>query len=540
MSRIQISKHEVVITDDIGNPVGFIGPTDTPVYFERAKFEGLLSRYGATLTANSDNSGAINEAFAAAGHDGKRRKIAFPECDEVRIDEGLELSFPQLTVDFFGPKFNAGLMTSGVAIKFSGQTAIPYNIGSSANAVRGLVLYGPDSDATTVDGVQFGGPANPGDFTGHGSVYDALIYGFRDNIVIDDNYFIAGFRNVHSMFAHRYGLHYSGNTNTGESINFDGGGFLDCENAGGTAIGVYVPSAAAGPDLFFKGTSFSYNNIAFDVQCGTLNLISPHFENKTNNPMGKIKYVGGRPSTQVFISGGSLAHGTLGSGSENANGRPVMFEIDSATGDRCALVIDGMRYNGFGKKETEFVKFSGGAYPLVKLRGIEIAASGAAVGRLCEYTNALYNAGFETGKTNGWTNSDGTNTVTRDTAVFNNDAAGSGGAASLKVVGASAGTTTYSQTISGVRPGDKILARGFMRCDAFTAGSLTIKLLLLDQAGTTITTYTLGTLATASAAWTLYGNFYRVTAGIASARLQIEAAGWTGTGYFDDLGLWVM
>lgn len=506
-----------------------------------AAFWSALKNNGAVLDGVANDSAALNAAFAEVAEAGVRRSIRFPsEVNTIKINSGLTYAFPQLSVDWNGIKVDASGMSSGTALTLTGQTVLPYNIGSSANELRGLVLYGPDTDAGAVDGLKLGGAANPGDFSGHGSITDCLVHGFRDNLVIDDNYFIAGFRNFHSMFAHRYGLHYSGDTNTGEAINFDGGGFLDCENAGGTAIGVYVPSAAAGPDLFFKGTSFSYNNVAFDVQCGTLNLLSPHFENKTNNPMGKLKYVGGRPSTQVFISGGSLAHGTLGSGSENANGRPVMFEIDSATGDRCALVIDGLRYNGFGKKETEFVKFTGGAYPLVKLRGIEIAASGAAVGRLCEYTNALYNAGFETGKTNGWTNSDGTNTVTRDAAVFNNNAAGAGGAASLKVVGASAGTTTYSQTIAGVRPGDKILARGFMRCDAFTAGSLTIKLLLLDQAGTTITTYTLGTLATASAVWTLYGSFYRVTAGIASARLQIEAAGFTGTGYFDDLGVWVL
>ena len=216
-----------------------------------------------------------------------------------------------------------------------------------------------------------------------------------------------------------------------------------------------------------------------------------------------------------------------------------MFLVDSTTGDRCSFIIDGMRYNGFGKKETEFVRFTGGAYPYISIERVELAASGGAVGRLCDFTNKLYNSGFEVGKTNGWTNSDGTNTVTQDAVVFNNDAAGSSGTKSLKIVGASAVTTTYSQLIRGISPGSKILARGFMRCDALTAGNMTIKLILLAQDETTqVASYTLGTVSSTTAGWVLYGGYYRCPAGTTSARLEIAATGFTGTGYFDDLGVW--
>lgn len=181
-------------------------------------------------------------------------------------------------------------MTSGPALALVGQVEYPYNIRSNVNVFSGLVLIGPDTDATTVDGITIG-VANS-TFPGHGSFEGNFIQGFRDNIVIGDNVFMMTFRNLHSLDAHRYGLNYVGTTNTGENISIFGGSMSDCINAGGTSVALYVPSTSAGPDIFLYGVSFSYNDYAFDINAGNTSFTSCHFENKTNNVMGKVKYTG--------------------------------------------------------------------------------------------------------------------------------------------------------------------------------------------------------------------------------------------------------
>lgn len=539
-------KNEIYETDQLGNVRGMVGPTGETTFFERNDFERLLSRYNATLSGSSDDAGAINEALAAISFDGKRRSIKFPDNngETVKIDSGLTYAFPQLSIDWSGPKFDASGMTSGVALTLTGQGVQPYNVGSNANSLRGLVLYGPNTDEGLVDGIQVGGPDDPLGFSGHGTIEGVLVHGFRDNLIIDDNFFIGLFSNFHSMFAHRYGMHYTGNSNTGESIVFQGGGFLDCENAGGTAIGVYVPSSAAGPDLLFRGTSFSYCDVAFDVQCGASNFLSCHFENETENPMGKVHYVGGRPSTLVMLLGGSVSHGTLEAGTnELAAGRPAMFQVNPAAGDRCAFIARGVRYGGFGKFKTQFVEHTGAANVEIVVEDMVTDPQGGAVGRVFAGSNLIRNGGFESNITDGWTTVSGGATLTRDTTVYAdaNVVGAAGGVASLKVVAAAANTATLTQAFP-VRPGRKVRVRGFARCDALSAGTLTVKVHWLDANGATISTSTAGTLSAAAATWAVFSaaNDFRVPSGAVNARLELAANAFTGTGYFDDVEVWLL
>ncbi len=501
----------------------------------------VLQTKGVVANGFSDDAGALQEALLSRLHGVGRTKILFPpDIELIRIDSGISIPFCNASVDWDGITLDAAGMTSGSALSLIGQGVVPYNIGSNVNAIRGLLLNLPNSDATAVDGISIGGVDST--FPGHGSIENVCVRGGRDGLVLGNNFFISKFDHLFLYGQHRYGIDYVGTTNTGESINFFGGGVLDTRNALGNAVGLYVSSAAAGPDLSFYGTSFSYGDIAFDVQCGATAFMACHFESETENPVGRINYVGGRPSTLVQLIGGSLSHGTLIAGTvENAAGRPVMFEINPAAGDRCAFIMRGVRYGGFGKKNTELVRFSGNGFVEVVVADMVTDAQGGNVGRVCEYINVLYNAGAEAHVSNGWTVSLGGATVSRDTAVFNTDAAGASGIASWKLVSAAANTTTYAQEVRGVAPGRKIRARGFMRCDSLSAGTLTLKLYLLDQSGAILTTYTVGTLSAANGGlWQLYGNDYRVTAGAVSGRFEWAGNGFTGTAYFDDMGVWVL
>lgn len=504
----------------------------------------VLQAKGVVANGTSDDSGALQEAILSRLHGGRRTSVRFPhEIEVMRIDSGIAIPFVQASVEWDGIELVASGMSSGPALSLVGQALPPYNIGSNVNVLRGLVLTGPDTDATLVDGIKVGGDGQAG-FSGHGAIDGVLVRGFRDNLVIDDNFFIAVFRNFHSMYAHRYGLHYTGDVNTGESINFEGGGFLDCQNAGGTAIGVYVPSAAAGPDLFFRGTSFSYDDVAFDVQCGAANFVSCHFENETENPMGRVHYVGGRPSTKVMLFGGSVSHGTLLPGTlENAAGRPVMFAINAAAGDRCAFTMRGVRYGGFGKYRTQLVEYTGAGNVQVVCEDNVMDPQGGAVGRVHARSCLIRNGGFEANIADGWTTTAGGATLTRDTAVFSNGTGSNGGVASLKIVAAAANTATLTQVFStGIQPGRKIRVRGFIRCDAVSAGNLTAKLHWLDANGATISTVTPATLATAAGAWAMFSaaNDFVIPAGAVSARLELACNAFTGTGYFDDVEVWVL
>lgn len=509
-----------------------------------AAFWSALKNNGAVLDGVADDAAALNAAFAEIAEAGHRRSIRFPgEVNAIKINSGLTYAFPQLSVDWNGIKVDASGMSSGTALTLTGQSVLPYNVESNTTLLHGLVLYGPNTDAGVVDGIKLGGIDEPG-FSGHGSIDGVFIHGFRDNLVIDDNFFISQFRNLHSMFAHRYGLNYIGDTNTGESIVFFGGGFLDCENVADTAVGVYVPSAAAGPDLAFFGTSFSYCDVAFDVQCGVSSFVCCHFENETENPMGKIHYVGGRPSTLVTLLGGSVSHGTLEAGTnELAAGRPVMFLVNPAAGDRCAFISRAVRYGGFGKYKTKFVDFTGAGNVEIVVEDMVTDPQGGAVGRVFSGSSLIRNGGFEANITDGWTTTAGGATLTRDTSIYAdaNVVGSAGGIASLKIVAAAANTATLTQAFP-VRPGRKVRVRGFARCDALSAGTLTAKLHWLDANGATISTSTAGTLSAAAATWAVFSaaNDFKVPAGAVNARLELAANAFTGTGYFDDVEVWML
>ncbi len=440
------------VTDEDGNVNGYMtngGRTLQPI--PPAVLERALSVANVGFDGVSDDASRLQEAINSLMVPGATRRLDFTTLvargsDRVKINSGLILPLPQCSIDFGGLQFDASSMTSGTALTFTGQDVQPYNQHSNANTISNFRLLGPANAALPVDGLVIGVDST---VPGHSAFADFLVKDFRDNLIIGNNVYILQFRNAFLKEGTRYGLNYSGSSNTGESINFFGGSISDTQNASGTGTGVYVPSSAAGPDLFFWGTSFSYDDVAFDISTGQAMFKSCHFEaKKSNAPYGYASTVGGRPATTVIVDGGQVTHGTLATGTEQNNGRPHFFVVRPNTGDRLLFAVRNTAYNGFDKKNTELVHFQGVGLVQIDIEGSNCTANGLPP-RLCSNINLLRNGDFADGASTGWTSADGGNTVTQDT-TYNTDPAGINSWVSAISVGAGgSGYTTATVTLSG-------------------------------------------------------------------------------------------
>jgi len=528
-------------------------------------FDTLLQQNGAVFNGITDDSAAIQSAINVYSST-KRGQIVFPAGLSAKINSGLTITSGVIGIDFNGCLIDASGMSSGTAISIVSNQSSPYAQYCPVMPLKNFFLLGPDTDGGTVDGISVLG-TTPSQVASQ-AFDNFVIQGFRDNFVVGSLAYLLMLRGFQLTHAHRRSFSVVGTTTSGEGLALIQGVIGNCTNATNDAVGLYVDPNANAPDLLLFGVAHDYSNVAFDIGAGKTQLVANHFENSSASPMGYIscKAAGqggnGFP-THVQINGGSLRHGGISQANpEGASGRAVMFQLTDITGtNQCQLDIDGLQWKNNGRYSTELVNVNAtNSNPTVRHR-VAWESHPGTNGRLCGYTNALHNGGFEiSGSTffpgatgypqiataanppvlvtvaatgsDGWGFS-GTGTVTRDTSVFRS------GAASFKIVGTGQNGIAYSASMR-VRPGDKFMQRGYLNVTAFTAGSLRFKLYFFNELGVEISETSATPLVTATTSgFVQVDNIYSVPAGAETARAGIQWVSFNGTGYADDIECWV-
>lgn len=217
-----------------------------------------------------------------------------------------------------------------------------------------------------------------------------------------------------------------------------------------------------------------------------------------------------------------------------------MFEV---SGDRTVFAARGVRYDGFARHLTEFVKVLSGS-PLVSVENINgvsqanNATTGTLLGRISGYTSLIRNGDFALGNANYWTSGLGA-AATVDAVNPNTAAGGLGSANSLKITG-STSTGSVGQNVQ-VAPGKKLRVRAFATVESVSAGSVFLRARFFSDSGTLISTSG-SDIASASAvrAWLMYGGDFVVPAGARYATVDVYVSGFTGVARVADVEAWLI
>lgn len=196
---------------------------------------------------------------------------------------------------------------------------------------------------------------------------------------------------------------------------------------------------------------------------------------------------------------------------------------------------------GSGYSASTIGTFSSGSVVGAQATAVPTISGGAITSWAITYDGSYTPGG--TAPTFTITDSGGGSGASAATAVLNT------AKRSLKIVGASAGTTTRYQTLPVPWPGAKLVIRGWMRVDTgISAGTLDFKVDWLagnqdisttpTTQATVIKTTTVGTFAVAQTSLINRGNGYKAPRGAVLAKIRVEANGFTGTGYFSDIQAW--
>lgn len=224
------------------------------------------------LPASGDCTAALNAAMAAAN--AARKDLLLPNR-YMLISAPLSWSIAKGSLIGAGDlcAIDARFMTSGPALYLTGLASHE----GIYNEVTKFHLMGPNSAATTIDGIYLGDATFGAD---NGTLSHMIISGFRDQVVFGNNTWLTNFRKVDfTLFQRRAIVMPSGTTNTGENFTF-----TDCVIAGGgtsAQAGLFVQNGMA----TLYGCSYDYSNCpAILIESGAVNVFGGHFEDTNTDP----------------------------------------------------------------------------------------------------------------------------------------------------------------------------------------------------------------------------------------------------------------
>lgn len=410
--------------------------------------------------------------------------------------------------------------TSGYSVNVIGQQTVDSDAYKNPiHEIAGIYFKGPDTDATTVDCFYFNDAYNASMLT----LRKINVYGFRDQFVYGSNNWAIKFIGVSGEHSHRYINHYFSSNNSGENYNYYGCDFYSSFNASGTASALYS-EAPANLDCNFFGCSFDYNDNEGIFHDGAFTFHGCHFEDRSTNPMfSLIASSSNIPSLSIY--GGKIIP------SETIPGRDCLITTQGSTD--IGVIVEPTMVNGYNHT-LQIIKALDGYIPKISFRA-GLFSIGGVNGSPYTYpsnmTNRLYNGDFETGDLSGWTSNIGTYTYTVQTSTVHFGT----NALSISTSGAS-GTGTLAQKFN-CQPGQRVLIRGWMNITQFTAGSIYLRLIGTNQAGSQITIPTIQNPTSVTNEWVGCGGKFVVPKGVTNIEFQIYVSGFQGQAYFDDLVL---
>lgn len=420
-------------------------------------------------------------------------------------------------------------LTSGVALTITGDN------GDSSrgphlpilHTVSGFQMVGPNTDASTVDGILF---TDTSEGIDQGTLAHVMVYGFRDGLTYGSNVWSIEHYKVGVANCHRYGINLSvAGSNSGECITFTHVSVYGCHNASNTAVAVYSPSVG-NAEARFIGGSLDYNDSEGLLQGGTITFFGTHIEDNQTGPMFKYAAVSAGQLTTVNFDG--CFWDVVGS-----TARDHVHEITTATTAPSNLTVNfvgGAVGVGSSQGTTWLVNnaASGSAGSLARFGG---GFTGTTNGLLLgDFYNMLNNGYFDdstafvTGGVNGWT------AGTTGTWSIGTSGARSGNA--LTLTGTGTGTSVTYQKI--VLPPQRTPLRlgGWVSIPSFTSGAAGIFVQFYAVDGTTTVggQFRVGHL-TAASGWTALTARFTPPRGAFYAQVQLVNENLVGTAVFDGI-----
>jgi len=472
----------------------------------------------------TDDSAAIQAAFNNFGNTNSG-KVVFPPGKTAKINTGLTLISGDVSIDFNGCILDASGMASGYALSvYQDQHSPVYGSYAPALPIENLILVGPNTAATAVDGIFMGGTNSVGSVATQ-TLRNIVITGFRDGLAFGSYCYINAFLSLAIIGNFRTGINFVGSTAEGECMNFHGCSISDNNSTtgiGGTCVAINMPNGIGGGlEVMLHGCSVDYNDIAFNVQNGVLAFMGCHIEdNHSSNVLGTITKNSGNNPTGVRILGGVVTP-------TDVSPRAALFNINNSSD---AFLKCECSFNMFNQSSA-IVTSAGN--PHVDLAGSHVNFNGstaAQVPSLGAQLNCLYNPNAETTNTNGWTTSGTGYTGTADNTTPHS------GTYAFKIVSASGNSGGFAQQVP-CGPGRQVCFKGWVNVSALSAGSVQLQAIFLaGDAATSISISTIGAgnwSATTSGYVEVFGSFISPP-GTAYAKFNLRGTTFTGTMFLDD------
>ena len=488
-------------------------------------FEMYLSKYGAVFNGATDDGPAIADALnALTALGGYRRQVIMPAGGlTAKINSGFTILTGAVGIDFNGLKIDASGITAGTVISIDQSASAAYNPDSTVTAVRNLYLLGNVVAGNTPTMLAIDGVTS----SVNNVLFENLhIIGGQVGIDLVQNFWLLVFQNVNLHSQMQYGVQYTGTTNCGESILWQGGGASNVTNLAKTGTALYFPEPAANSNnqlnFVAKGASFDGCDQVLTLGQGTADFIGCNFEGVSGTgAVFAVSEPSTGPQAQLGVHGGSI---------DNIGGPTSILSISG--GERACADIDCDIE--LWNNPITVIERTGNCTVKLNLKRVYFGgATAAGYPSIGQYIAANYNGNFELDSTVGWSFSGaGIAFAAQSVTVHSGTYAG--------MLTATAGATGGAQT-NNVRcnAGEVLTADIWAYATALSAGSVSLQIDFLDAGGNQVENVAIHSWAAADAGWNRYTLRSGVPTGAQQAVLKLYATAATGTVAIDDVYLHV-
>ncbi|MBI6545406.1 MAG: hypothetical protein HY692_01345 [Cyanobacteria bacterium NC_groundwater_1444_Ag_S-0.65um_54_12] len=315
--------------------------------------------YGAKGDGTTDDTVAIQAAFAAVASSGVKQQVLIPP-GTYRIASGLSADLSYCSIKGHGAVIDASALSAGSALLLTGSVSLPYY--QATSSIEGIELKGPQpasswdpGNPNTVIGIKCHTAVSTGNGTSHSYFTNLSIHGFGTGLYLGSRHYCTQFANS-DIFACGTGVHCPPTTeveDAGERTTFHGCTFFN------SALAIEIENDIGGYNFLF--CSFDYNVKQLAVNTAKVWLTHCHIEAyKGNDPPNHGPTY---PGTPITVSG---AGGTLVCSGcwilLNGSGTPAhsyTIRCDAAAGQGGGALFTGCFFNNLGTPTGEFADPAG-------------------------------------------------------------------------------------------------------------------------------------------------------------------------------------
>lgn len=472
---------------------------------------------------------------------------SIPKADSYCRDKGTKLTYDmageihetvrvhtgKYAMDFTESKIVTHKKTPGIAWEFSSDDdGVTLPTKNTTYEVRGFTLEAGElgEGVNLCDGMHIGrlDGQEQGESARVRFVNPIVKGAFSYNVVLRDHLFINSIINPFFTGGYNGNLRVLTKENAGENIGIFGGVIANAHNQTNTATNILV-DVDANADIYLHGVSIDYGDKQIVMYSGAIHGTA-HIESNSNATDVELIETNNQPIT-FNLTGGTIATGPLPSPSipEVAGGKPALIEI---TGSKINCVLTGVGNSLRDKVNTEFVKVNSG-FPIVQINAPFYDTSVDKPVILSRYLNAITNGDFESFNENyeptSWqrNGSSGASIVVSEIDSLK-------GAHSLRFEGTQGSSFSALQKY---RPNGKVKYTSAckVKVSMHSGGAMELVTIFRDWQGNQIGSRTAKTKASTAGTWLLIGDTAPIPASTYEMEIKINANGFIGIAYVDDV-----